>query len=207
MEKGKKQKLQLVADYLESIGELEDGLTAEKVVDRAEIIDDPERPDWIVFAVDRHQGILGAYYNPGQPMEAYITRFQLYAFNPVTKTIELSGENGEPEVHIDYQRVADVQTNVSFEFTRARGGKHLCREQTDNEECLVGNLEEVKVFAESLIEKLNFSGVHDELSEFLEDDAIQEIVEKLKSAFKKRAVEKAEIAWESYNEGIKLRLV
>jgi hypothetical protein len=49
---------------MEQGGEVEE-ITPEKLQDRAEIIEDPERPNGIVFTLERHHGIMGASYRRG----------------------------------------------------------------------------------------------------------------------------------------------
>jgi hypothetical protein len=195
-----------VVEYLEEIGgeDISTGLTPQKIWDRAILIDDPERPDCIVFEVERHHPILGTTYSPGSPMAAFETCWPIYSFNSKTKTIEVVGENRPAEVDIDHSWVADSWVgDVSFDFSPAKNGQHICREMQSGEESLVRNIKEVEEFAKSIVNGWSLDCYEDELDEHLEPKEIQEHMENIKNICKEIIVDRAKEAWEEYLEEIK----
>lgn len=78
-------------DFLESGGGEFLGLTKDKVLDRGEIVDDPQRPNLLVIDVERHRAIGGTRYRKGLSMAAFETYNQRVAWNAAAKTLEEIG--------------------------------------------------------------------------------------------------------------------
>jgi len=196
-----KKSLSLVVEYLEEIGgkDISTELTPKKIWDRAILTEDPERPDCIVFEVERHHPILAITYSPGSPMAAFVTYWPIYSFNPKTKTLEEIGENRPHEVYVDHYWVADSwMGDVFFDFSPAENGQHRCREVQSCEESLVRNTEEVEDFAKSIANGWDLNESADDLAVYLEPKEVQEHIEQIRNACKEAIVKRAKEAWEDY---------
>jgi len=191
-----------VVEYLEEIDgeDISTGLTPKKIWERATLIDDPERPDCIVFEVERHHPILGTTYSPGSPMDAFETCWPIYSFNPTMKTIEEIGENRPSEVDLDHYGVAESWVgNVSLNFSPAENGQHRCRDDFTKKESLVRNIKEVETFAISVLnDGLCLDHYKEELADHFEPKELQEHIEEIQNDCKEIIVNRAKEAWEDY---------
>ena len=198
--------LQHVVDYIvDQGGELiEYGLTPDKVWERAELVDDPERIDWIVFEMERHRSILGTIYVPGLAMPAFITYWPRYAFHPVEKKFEELGEYRKAEVSIDHWDVADrwISETISFDFEHIGAEQHRCKELCGNEERVVSSQKEVEDFAAEIVRGWYLDFFQDELSDLLRPSEIQEHLDRIRRAAEELMREKAKDAWEDYQAGL-----
>src|SRR5438874_1070327 len=68
-----------------------DGEMRQKIRDRAIVVFDPQRPNQVVFDVERHRGIMETRYQKGEPMGSFITYWERYAFDPKTHQFEILG--------------------------------------------------------------------------------------------------------------------
>ena len=194
--------LGLVVDYIERQGGvIPDGLTAKKIRERATVVDDPGRPDCVVFEVERHRGILGAQYRPGLPMSSYETYWPRYAFCPSTEDLNEIGEVREPETHVDCEALAAEQTEsdfLSLSFEK-QGGKHLVSEAVfAKEDRLVANKDEaIEYVLEVALERILWY-----LKEQLEGHDLDPstYLAPLRTALEAAIRERVEAAWSDYQK-------
>ena len=194
--------LQLVVNYIEESGGEFEGLTSEKIWGRSELIPDSDKPDWIVFEVERHRGILGTLYAEGEPMEAFVTFWPRYAFQSETKQFEQLGEYRKPEVTIDYKKVAGYiidRDGISLSFAPFDTDLHLCRDDISNEECLVNSVEDVQVFAVKLVDAWATS-YEEELGWYMEPQEVKKSLVELQKALDEAAISEARMAWQIYQD-------
>ena len=189
-------------NYLEEQGGELDGEPSEKILERMEPVDDPERPDWLVLDVERHRAVLGTRYTPGEPMYAYITYWPRYAYHPQTKTLEYLGQHRQSQADIDYELVADIRTDeLTFNFEPAGDGRHRCREGWSNEERLVSDVADIETMAAKIVRRLNYEDYVDVLAEHADEATRQQIMDQFYQALEKKAQERARRNWERYLAG------
>ncbi len=188
-------------NYFEEQGGELDGEPSWKILERMEPVDDPERPDWLVFDVERHRAVLGTRYTPGEPMYAYITYWPRYAFHPQTKTLEYLGQHRQSQADIDYELVADLRIEeLVFHFEAAGDGRHRCCEVWSNEERLVSDPADVEVMATEIVRQLNYEDYEAVLAEHVDEAALQAIMNQFYQALENKARERASQHWECYLE-------
>ena len=189
-------------NYLEEQGDELDGEPSEKILDRMEPVDDPERPDWLVFDVERHRAVLGTRYTRGELIHAYITYWPRYAFCPKTRTIEYLGRHRKSEANIHYDLVVDIQTSeLSFNFEPVGDGRYRCREGLSNEEGLVCDVADVETMAAEIVRRLSHEDYENVLAEYADDATRQEIMDQFYRALEKKGRERARRDWERYLAG------
>ena len=193
------ESLKHVVNYILDEGGEVDGLTPEKIWDRAQLVDAPERPDWIVFEVERHRALL-TNYTPGLPMESFVTYWPRYALHPQTKAFESLGEHRSPVVDLDCGAVANswITELMYFSFESVGGGKFLCKEACFIEERVVENMDDVESFGVELAKKLNIEHMRYDLEEYLEKEKVEESLNEIRQALEAAAGGKAISQWETF---------
>ncbi len=189
------KKHELVLDFIESQGGriIEHDITARKFNERALIIDDPERPDCVVFVMERHQPTAGATYTPGCPLSAFVRRQIRYVYNPKYKEIFELGDDAPPEFEMDYAtHVEYLMIDVSFDFKLTADGKHLCRESLSHQETIVICEKDVSDFAEKVARGLDHTYDLEDSNNIEEDAEILE--EETVIRYKRKAIE----SWNYY---------
>ena len=183
-----------ICRFLEEGGEV-DGLTPVKVWRRAEIIEDPTRPGCIVFTLERHRALLGMAYRRGQPMEAFLKFWPKYALDLQSRTLDRIGKVRPTEVSVDYDTVAEVLCDLSFELEPTGDGKWRYHESCECVDGIVGNEEELEEVAAQLVEGLDFTSDVLLLSEWCSEAQAEQHVLSMKEAWKQRAREVARRNW------------
>lgn len=71
-------------------------ITPEMVASRAMLIEDPQRPDVIVFDVEKRRNALGARYSEQRPLAAFVTYWERYCFDQHNEELHRIGTNVAP---------------------------------------------------------------------------------------------------------------
>lgn len=74
---------------------------------QATVIDDPQRPNAIVFDVEKRKGALGARYRENHPPAVFKTYWERYCFDPQREALRRLGTNVAEE-HTSTLTVASV---------------------------------------------------------------------------------------------------
>ena len=179
-------------------GEVEE-ITPEKLRDRAEIIEDIERPHCIVFTLERHRGIMGASYRRGCGMTAFVTYWPVYAFDRQARTLNKLCSTRPDEVHIDYDNFAAEGFDLSLDLSPIGDGRwqyHSCM----CEDGTVSSQEELEEVVSDVVDGLGFDLDIEMLSEYCSREEATEHVRRLAKAFDKKARETASCAWKYAQE-------
>ena len=72
-------------------------VTPEMVEAHATVIDDPQRPDAIVFDVEKRRAALGARYRENRPLAAYETYWERYCYDQQREALHRLGTNVEED--------------------------------------------------------------------------------------------------------------
>lgn len=112
-------------------GELEDGLTAEKVRDRGRVLESTEEA--VVFEVERHTAASGALYTEGMPMSAFITYWPRYRFEFETEELTQLEEHRPRTFDCNYDLLVDELSRDIIEFqVQWKEGSWVCEESVSN---------------------------------------------------------------------------
>ena len=200
-EKQRNEAFPLICEYIKKKGGITlDGLTAKKLMERGKVIDDPEYPDHIVvFTLERHQGMMGSVYTPGQPMGSFKTYWPKYAFDLRARTLQRIGDAKPPEATIDHEAATREACSSAISLTvEPLGGGHWhYRDSWSNEEGVVTSVEELEEVAAKIVDGIDFIDDFDIFSQDYGDDEAYEHVKNLREAWKKAAKEEARAAWEN----------
>ncbi len=146
--------LTALVEYLdEHAAEFRDDFTR-KFRSRAKVIDDPARPETLVFEIERHRGILGTCYKPGVPMSSFITYWPRYAFHLVVKKLEPVGLIRPSQWTFGASADAEVG-GLAFRFSKAPTGGVRVTEKASGNFALVTNRDEAESFAAGLVGRWN----------------------------------------------------
>ncbi len=162
-------------------GPIDDGLTAEKVIERGSILD--STGEAIVFEVERHKRASGANYREGMPMNAYITYWPRYRFNRDSGEFESLEEQRPREFDCDYYGLArEIMRegfNLSVQPTDEEEG-WICTESVECERRKVVDVDDVKRFAERKVQDWNLGEVYgQQLKQVLSEEKLNEHFEEL----------------------------
>lgn len=189
-----------LCQFLEEQGGEVEEITPKKLWDRAEIIEDPEYPNCIVFTLERHRSIMGSFYKPGHPMAAFVTYWPLYAFDRQTRKLDQIGEAKPDKVHIDYDHLAREDCGLDFELSPVGDGRWRYHESCYCEEGIVSSQEELEDAASNIVDRLDLTVYIDILSEHCGGGEAAEHARKLAAAYEERAREQARRDWEYAQE-------
>ncbi|MBE7463025.1 MAG: hypothetical protein HS116_05955 [Planctomycetes bacterium] len=191
------QFLKPVLDYIESKGGTlpEHELTTRKINERATVIDYPQRPEWIAFEVERHRGLLGTAWQPGSPMDAFVTYWPCYVFDPEKQQLHTIEPRRSPKVEIDVPSAASNLLDFSFSIEEGEDGKFSFREITYNWSGVVLSVDELVQKVRHLARDLNWDCELEALQEYLKPEELQELLLEFEQAAQDLAEEKARSAW------------
>jgi hypothetical protein len=179
-------------------GPIDDGLTAEKVIERGSVLD--STGEAIVFEVERHKRASGAIYREGMPMNAYITYWPRYRFDRDSGEFESLEEQRSREFDCDYHGLAREIMCEGFELSVQSTDEEqgwMCTESVGGEQGKVVDVDDVKRFAEKEVQGWNLVEAHgQELKQLLSEEKLDEHFEELRQALVKEARRQAERAWE-----------
>jgi len=184
-------------------GEIEEyGLTTDKIRDRAEFLDDPERPDWIVFEVERHRNFPPDVWIPGKRMDFLITYWPRYAYNPVSKTFECLGvlRNSEISEEYAFEMYAEYNCDISFSLTLLENDKYKCEESNAGEQTIVKNENELLNFAIGIIKGWDIEAALTEYSECFGNEDFIDFLDNIRKAYENKARTEALYVWKRRNE-------
>lgn len=194
--------LRPVLDYIESKGGAlpEFELTTRKINERARVIDYPQNPKWIAFEVERHRGILGTAWQSGSAMEAFVTYWPCYAFDPEKQQLHPIESRRTPKVKIDVPAVVRNLLDLSFYVEEGEDGKFNFSECTFNWKGMVSSVEELVQEARRLAGELDWENDLEAVDEFFQPDERQNLCNEFEEAAQDWAEEKARSAWSDWVE-------
>lgn len=185
--------LEVVCAHID--GALDDGLTAEKVRHRGQVLETTDGA--VVFEVERHTAASGALYTEGQPMSAFITYWPCYRFDLETKELTRLEERRPREFECNYDMLVDELSWGLFEFRVSREeGSWVCEERVSNETEQVESIEEAEAFAESFIRTWDLETFFGpELREALEEAQVEEHFSTLEQLLVEKVRAQVRRAW------------
>jgi len=189
-----------LCQFLEEQGGEVEEITPAKLRDRALFIEDRERPDCIIFMLERHHGIMGASYKPGYGMTAFVTYWPVYAFDRQTRTLNEIRRAKLDEVTIDYDHFAAEDCNLSFELSPIGNGRWKYHESCYGEGGIVSGQKGLERVASRMVDGLDFTGHVDMLSDYCGKAEAAEHARRLAEAYEKKAQEQARWAWKHAQE-------
>lgn len=95
-------------------------VTPEMVGAQAMVVDDPQRPDAIVFDVEKRREALGARYREDRPLAAFETYWERYCFDPQRGALRRLGTNVAEE-HTSTVTIASVSRLLKDYWESVRG--------------------------------------------------------------------------------------
>ena len=190
--------LDAVYDFFEEVGDdVATGLTKKKIYDRATLIDDPKTKNKVVFEVERHRGVLGAFYTPGLPLSSFVTYWPIYIFDPINKLISEKKAVKKPVIEIDtYAFIEEQIGDMIFSLEQINDSEYLFEEATINLKTVIQNEQDIIRAVVDEYGDADFSFYKSSLTEFYDDEKIEEILDELNKAYIEAIVEKAQKAWE-----------
>lgn len=198
----KDDELQEVIEFVEENDFNDASLVPEKIQERGEIIDDTERPNCIVFQVERHREMHPGHryerrQEGGQEMIAMKTYWPVFSFDPENEEIEKLEERKDPECDINYRKIAQKELRLlSFSIQEKEGGSYVIQCSSLNEKREVESEEEAMEFAEDTVSTMDLSNVlHPDM--LIETPGIsrESCTEKLNQAAKVEARSEAYHEW------------
>jgi predicted acylesterase/phospholipase RssA len=191
--------LRLVADHLvreeERTGRWPDNLTTQKLWDRAQLRDDPQRPHCIVFEVERHRSLIPGGYTPGAGMSAFEAYWPIYAYDPQKDTLDIVGEARDPRPVVNVKAVVDdFFFNSSLEVEPC--GEGLFRVRWEFGKAVVRSLEEARPLVREWASRLGWDVSAEEFLERGSKEEIEALTQELREAAADKAEEMLEDAWE-----------
>lgn len=192
--------LPLVADHLvreeERTGHWPDNLTTQKLWDRAQLRDDPQRPHCIVFEVERHRSLIPGGYTPGAGMSAFEVYWQIYAYDPQKDTLDILGEAREPQPVIDVEAVVDDFFSPYPPIEVEPCGEGLFRVRWEFGSAVVRSLEEARPLVREWASSLSWDLGAERFLERGSKEEIEALARELREAAADEAEEMLEDAWE-----------
>ncbi|HRQ87779.1 MAG TPA: hypothetical protein PLA50_03215 [Bacteroidia bacterium] len=140
--------LKQVVEFLEKTPGVH-GLTAAKVISRAELVRDAEWPGWVAFEMERHRPVLGPVSASDGPA-AYLMTRRRYAYDPKTNKLLDLAIIGKLRLECDIEALAADMMDLSFECERRDDGRIICTEECVNLSAEVGSAEEAEAFGRSI---------------------------------------------------------
>jgi hypothetical protein len=184
-----------LCQFLEEQGGEVEEITSKKLWDRAEIIEDPDRPHCIVFTLERHRGIIGASYTRGYGMTAFVTYWPVYEFDRQTRTLDEMDGTRPDEVHIDYDSFAEENYDLSFDLSPISDGKWEYHESCYGEGGIVSSQKELEEAVSVIIDNMDYTAYINMLSENCSGTEAVEHVRRLVEAYGKKAQAQARRSW------------
>jgi hypothetical protein len=191
--------LPLVASHLvreeERTGHWPDNLTTQKLWDRAQLRDDPQRPHCIVFEVERHRSLIPGGYTPGAGMSAFEVYWPIYAYDPQKDTLDIVGEARDPQPVVNVKAVVDdFFFNYSLEVEPC--GEGLFRVSWEFGKAVVRSLEEARPLVREWASNIYWRHDAERFLEWGSEEEIEALTRELSEAAADKAEEMLEDAWE-----------
>ena len=191
--------LQQVIAYVEAHPDQFEEDYARKVRQRAEVVNDPDHPGKVVIDVERHHGWLGARYERGQPLRAFITYWQRWVFDPIAQTMEYRGVARPSEW--DAGVCTDlVVRDYGFKIERLGENSFRISEFVTKETAVVKDRSEAEWFAERLAEGLNLEGEVVGLAECFPPGQLGECETEIGRIIAEELKQKVQDAWDELHD-------
>ena len=196
-----KEVLGVLYRFIDAGGGQADQITPKKFRERVEIIEDPERPDEIVFTLERHEAVLGESYLHGEPMHCFRTYWPKYAFDPQNPGLQRIGDAKPSVLDIDYDSAAEHSLYMEFTLEPLSDGKWRYRESWSEQEGAVANVDEL---AKVAVEMADVADLENELclfGEYCDEAEASQHAAELRKAMREFARKHAQEVWEDAQEG------
>jgi len=196
--------LQPVIDHIERKGGVIDecGLTASKVRNRAKPIEGCAKPGEIAFEIERHKGILGEKWEPGEGMCCYVTFLETYVYDPKLDRLDYIGRtDGKASVSIPYESVARRFVDFSLTVTPREDGEFEFRDDESGMDGTVSCVDELIDEVGHWINDTEISLCRGELEAYIPAGEVSEIMGRLWEACYDRVEEIVREAWDKATRG------
>lgn len=171
------------------------GLSPEKIYDRANVVEDENRPNQIVFEMERHHPIFGERHISGFPMKNFKTELCRYAFDPEEETLTEVSRSLE-DVQIDEKGIVEniMRDVLSFNIEPKSNGFHV-KEVCSSESRTLNSKDEFINWARKIPEDWYLDHYFEEVSSYMKEEELKELKENVLEGCKDKAEEEAKRAW------------